>query len=91
MTGATGKAVLLKEVIDPAKDWTTSEGGDKLIDFLTLSPEKNIAPQDLQFELELIYTIGKATNRRPSWGIGKSWVAGEANPNLEPPIIQEWW
>jgi subtilisin family serine protease len=60
VTGATGKAVLLKEVIDPAKDWTISEGGNKLIDFLTLTPQKNTAPQDLQFELELIYTIGEA-------------------------------
>ncbi len=59
VTGATGKAVLLKEVIDPAKDWTTSEGGNKLIDFLTLTPPKNTAPQDLQFELELIYTKGE--------------------------------
>jgi hypothetical protein len=40
VTGATGKAVLLKEVIDPAKDWTTSEGGNKLIDFLTLTHKK---------------------------------------------------
>ena len=60
VTGATGKAVLLKEVIAPTKDWTISEGGNKFIDFLTLTPQKNTAPQDLQFELELIYTRGKA-------------------------------
>ncbi|MEG4631880.1 S8 family serine peptidase [Microcoleus sp. AR_TQ3_B6] len=60
LTGATGKAVLLKEVIDPAKDWTTSEGGNKLIDFLTLNPAKDTAPHDLQFELELNSTIGEA-------------------------------
>jgi len=60
LTGATGKAVLLKEVIDPAKDWTTSEGGNKLIDFLTLTPPENTPPQDLQFDLKLIYTKNKA-------------------------------
>ena len=60
LTGATGKAVLLEEVITPAKDWTTSEGGNKLIDFLTLTPQENTPPQDLQFELKLIYTIDEA-------------------------------
>ena len=45
LTGATGKAVLLKEVINPAKDWTTSEGGKKFIDFLnSISPKKH-SPQ----------------------------------------------
>ena len=91
VTGATGKAVLLKEVINPAKDWTTSEGGNKLIDFLTLTPQKNTALQDLQFELELIYTNGEAIEqRRPSGGIGKRWPAGEdENPSLDSTIIQE--
>jgi hypothetical protein len=91
VTGATGKAVLLKEVIDPTKDWTISEGGNKLIDFLTLTPQKNTAPQDLQFELELIYTKGEAIEqRRPSGGIGKRWPAGEhENPSLDSTIIQE--
>jgi Domain of unknown function (DUF4114) len=36
LTGATGKAVDVKEVIAPAKDWTKSEGGKKLIDYVTL-------------------------------------------------------
>jgi len=60
VTGATGKAVLLKEVIDPAKDWTISEGGNKLINFLTLTPPENTPPKELQFELKLSYTIGEA-------------------------------
>jgi hypothetical protein len=91
VTGATGKAVLLKEVIDPTKDWTISEGGNKLIDFLTLTPENNTAPQDLQFELELIYTKGEAIEqRRPSGGIGPRWPGGEdENPSLDSTIIQE--
>lgn len=59
LTGATGKAVLLKEVINPAKDWTTSEGGNKLIDFIALTPPNNTPPQDLQFEYKLIYTTGE--------------------------------
>jgi len=59
LIGATGKAVLLEEVITPAKDWTTSEGGNKLIDFITLTPQENTPPQDLQFELKLIYTTNE--------------------------------
>jgi hypothetical protein len=92
VTGATGKAVLLKEVIDPTKDWTISEGGNKLIEFLTLTPQKNTAPQDLQFELELTYTKGEATDRRGSSGIGPRRPGGEHEKNhFDPTIIQEWW
>jgi hypothetical protein len=78
VTGATGKAVLLKEVIDPTKDWTISEGGNKFIDFLTLTPQKNTAPQYLQFKLELIYTKGEALEQRHcSFGIGIWLPAGK--------------
>jgi hypothetical protein len=59
LTGATGKAVLLKEVIDPVKDWTTSEGGNKLIDSITLTLPKDTPPPDLQFDLKSIYTTGE--------------------------------
>lgn len=59
LTGATGKAVLMKEVINPAKDWTTYEGGTKLINFLASNPPENTAPQDLQFDLKVIYTTGE--------------------------------
>jgi subtilisin family serine protease len=64
LTGATGKAVLLKEVINPAKDWTTSEGGNKLIDFITLNPQINTPPPDLQFELKSIYTTDETIDLR---------------------------
>ena len=64
LTGATGKAGLLKEVINPAKDWTTSEGGNKLIDFITLNPQKNTPTPDLQFELKSIYTTGETIELR---------------------------
>ncbi|MEG4944230.1 DUF4114 domain-containing protein, partial [Microcoleus sp. F4-D5] len=60
LTGATGKAVLLKEVINPDKDWTTSEGGKNFIDFLNSIPPENTPPQDLQFDIKLIYTTGEA-------------------------------
>ncbi|NJK68075.1 MAG: DUF4114 domain-containing protein [Microcoleus sp. SU_5_3] len=60
LTGATGKAVLLEEVINPAKDWTTSEGGKKFIDSLKPNLQKNTPPQDLQFDLKAIYQTGEA-------------------------------
>ncbi|MEG4514450.1 DUF4114 domain-containing protein, partial [Microcoleus sp. F6_B4] len=60
LTGATGKAVLLKEVINPANDWTTSEGGKKFIDFLKSNQPINTPPQDLQFELKATYKTGEA-------------------------------
>ena len=50
VTGATGKAVEVKEVIAQAKDWTKSEGGKKLIDYVTskvadeLKPPANTEP-----------------------------------------------
>jgi hypothetical protein len=34
LTGATGKAVSIDKVIDPAKDWTKLDGGKKLIDYV---------------------------------------------------------
>jgi surface antigen len=34
LTGATGKAVAIDKVIDPAKDWTKLDGGKKLIDYV---------------------------------------------------------
>jgi subtilisin family serine protease len=58
LTGATGKAVLLNEVINPAKDWTTSVGGKKFIDFLNSTPPENTVPKDLQFEVLTGYTVG---------------------------------
>jgi subtilisin family serine protease len=72
VTGATGKAVLLKEVIDPTKDWTISEGGNQLIDFLTLTPPKNTAPPELQFDLKSIYTTGKTIDFRSRKVAGQS-------------------
>ncbi|MCC3464164.1 MAG: DUF4114 domain-containing protein [Microcoleus sp. PH2017_11_PCY_U_A] len=59
LTGAIGKAVSLKEVINPAKDWTTSEGGKKFIDFLKSNPTINTPPKNLQFDLKAIYKIGE--------------------------------
>ena len=70
--GATGKAVLLKEVINPAKDWTTSEGGNKLIDFITLNPQKNTPPPELQFDLKSIYTTGETIDFRSRKVAGQS-------------------
>jgi len=72
VTGATGKAVLLKEVIDPTKDWTISECGNKLIDFLTLTPPKNTAPPELQFDLKSIYTTGETIDFRSRKVAGQS-------------------
>jgi hypothetical protein len=72
VTGATGKAVLLKEVIDPTKDWTISEGGNKLINFLTLTPPKNTAPPELQFDLKSIYTTGETIDFRSRKVAGQS-------------------
>ncbi|MEG4812385.1 DUF4114 domain-containing protein, partial [Microcoleus sp. F8-D3] len=59
LTGATGKAVFLQEVINPDKDWTTSEGGKKLIDFINSTAPKNTAPKDLQFDVLIAYTVGE--------------------------------
>jgi Domain of unknown function (DUF4114) len=36
LTGATGKAVAIDKVIDPAKDWTKLDGGKKLIDYVRM-------------------------------------------------------
>jgi|GEM_PF-1759512 Subtilase family. len=72
VTGATGKAVLLKEVIDPTKDWTIFEGGNKLINFLTLTPPKNTAPPELQFDLKSIYTTGETIDFRSRKVAGQS-------------------
>jgi hypothetical protein len=59
LTGATGKAVLLKEVINPAKDWTTSEGGKNFIDFIHSIPLGNTAPKNLQFDVLTAYKVGE--------------------------------
>jgi subtilisin family serine protease len=84
VTGATGKAVLLKEVIDPTKDWTISEGGNKLIDFITLNPQKNTPPSELKFDLKSIYTTGETIDFRS----GKVADTNGAN-NLDK--IDFWW
>jgi hypothetical protein len=59
LTGATGKAVLLKEVINPAKDWTTSEGGKNFINFINSIPPENTAPKNLQFDVLTAYKVGE--------------------------------
>jgi LysM repeat protein len=53
LTGATGKAVSVKEVIAPAKDWTKSTGGKKLIDYITSKlPDERKPPVDTEPPLE---------------------------------------
>ncbi|MBE9134580.1 DUF4114 domain-containing protein, partial [Tychonema sp. LEGE 07196] len=59
LTGATGKAILLKEVINPAKDWTTTEGGKNFLDFINSLPPENTAPKNLQFDVLTAYTAGE--------------------------------
>jgi subtilisin-like proprotein convertase family protein len=60
LTGAIGKAVSLKEVINPANDWTTSEGGKKFIDYVKSNPPIiNTPPKDLKFDLKASYQTGE--------------------------------
>jgi hypothetical protein len=63
LTGATGKAVLVKKLINSAKNWTISAIGKKLIDYVTSKlsvPEPPSSPQDLQFDLKSTYPTGEA-------------------------------
>jgi subtilisin family serine protease len=50
---------LLKEVINPAKDWTTSEGGKNFINFINSIPPENTAPKNLQFDVLTAYKVGE--------------------------------
>ncbi|MCL1472887.1 S8 family serine peptidase [Argonema antarcticum] len=56
VTGATGKAVNLDEVIDPGKDWRSEKIGDELRDYI------NTAPKSLQFTTKSLYKAGEIVN-----------------------------
>ncbi|MEG3875337.1 DUF4114 domain-containing protein, partial [Microcoleus sp. Z1_B5] len=45
VTGATGKAVWVKDVIAPAKDWTDTETGKKLIEYVNKSTLPTPTPE----------------------------------------------
>lgn len=53
VTGATGKAVKLDDVIDPGKDWRSEKIGDELRDYI------NTAPKSLQFNTKSVYKAGE--------------------------------
>ncbi len=56
VTGATGKAVNLDNVIDPGKDWRSEKIGDELRDYI------NTAPKSLQFTTKSLYKAGEIVN-----------------------------
>ncbi|MBD1938468.1 proprotein convertase P-domain-containing protein [Microcoleus sp. FACHB-68] len=52
VTGASGKAINLNEVINPKRDWRITEFGEQLRVYI------NMPPQELQFITQPIYTAG---------------------------------
>ena len=56
VTGAKGYAIKLDDVIDPSKDWRTSDVGTQLRDYV------NTAPQFLQFTTQASYQFGENIN-----------------------------
>jgi Domain of unknown function (DUF4114) len=68
LTGATGKAVSIGKVIDPAKDWTKLDGGKKLIDYVKskqpiVEPPVAVAPP---VETKLPVGVGSPIETTPS-------------------------